>query len=66
MPYRPALQSGQTHQLGTWTAPGLTNRVAVLTCDPRIWSWLINSAVKRKDLKYTLAFGTPHLSIQLT
>ena len=66
MAYRPALQSGQTHQLGTWTAPGLPDREAVLTCDPRIWSWLINAAVKRTDLHYSLAFGTPHLSIQLS
>jgi len=66
MEYRPAVQSGLTLQLGTWTAPGRTSRVAVLTCDPRVWSWLVNAAVKRTDLHYSLAFGTPHLSIQLS
>ena len=66
MEYRPAVQSGLTLQLGTWTAPGKPNRVAVLTADPRVWSWLVNAAVKRTDLHYSLAFGTPHLSIQLS
>jgi len=51
--------------LGAWTAAGRPDREATVELDPRLFTWLVNQASRRDDLKYSVNLGKPPMTVSL-
>jgi len=63
--YRPASAAALVLSLGAWTAAGRPDREATVELDPRLFTWLVNQASRRDDLKYSVNLGKPPMTVSL-
>jgi hypothetical protein len=64
--YRPSTPGPLILPCGTWSAPGLPDRLVTISIDPRLLTWWVSKAARRSDRTYKINTGTPPAQISLT